>query len=217
MSSSCHFPKPLSSNAIRAVDTFLSKSETAWNTRTADIFWLSTIFHFFCHLLEWCRAIIKSCRADFSSNRNSSSSPCPHGTPRRINHSSVLIQKILIGKKLAKKWFLFTLNWMVQWPLLPLGMFIFCILTNLLRIRSRMQTCFRHWLCSLQSSICRLAHRGSSLPDSRSSRSTGFRSGLTGFRSGSTRSDFRLSSKRDLFSRLRRFERWDTQLNEQKC
>jgi hypothetical protein len=28
-------------------------------------------------LLEWCRAIIKSCRADFSSNRNSSSSPCP--------------------------------------------------------------------------------------------------------------------------------------------
>ena len=77
MSSSCHFPKPLSSNAIRAVDTFLSKSETARNTRTADIFWLSTIFHFFCHLLEWCRAIIKSCRADFSSNRNSSSSPCP--------------------------------------------------------------------------------------------------------------------------------------------
>jgi hypothetical protein len=55
----------------------LSKSETARNTRTADIFWLSTIFHFFCHLLEWCRAIIKSCRADFSSNRNSSSSPCP--------------------------------------------------------------------------------------------------------------------------------------------
>jgi len=138
-----------------------------------------------------------------------------HGTPKRINHSSVLIQKTLIGKKLAKKWFLFTLNWMVQWPLLPLGMFIFWILTNLLRIRSRMQTCFRHWLCSLQSSICRLAHRGSSLPDSRSSRSTGFRSGLTGFRSGSTRSDFRLSSKRDLFSRLRRFERWDTQLNEQ--
>jgi hypothetical protein len=64
----------------------LSKSETAGNTRTADIFWLSTIFHFFCHLLEWCRAIIKSCRADFSSNRNSSSSPCPlcH-TINRIN------------------------------------------------------------------------------------------------------------------------------------
>jgi hypothetical protein len=92
-----------------------------------------------------------------------------------------------------------------------------CILTNLFRIRSRMQTCFRHWLCSLQSSICRLAHRGSSLPDSRSSRSTGFRSESTGFRYGSTRSDFRLSSKRDLFSRLRRFERWDTQLNEQNC
>jgi hypothetical protein len=38
VSSSCHFPKPLSSNAIRAVDTFLSKSETARNTCTADIF-----------------------------------------------------------------------------------------------------------------------------------------------------------------------------------
>ncbi len=77
MSSSCHFPKPLSSNAIRAVNIFLSKSETARNTRTADIFWLSTIFHFFCHLLKRCRAIIKLCQADFLSNRNSSSSPCP--------------------------------------------------------------------------------------------------------------------------------------------
>ena len=27
--------------------------------------------------INWIRAIIKSCRADFSSNRNSSSSPCP--------------------------------------------------------------------------------------------------------------------------------------------
>ena len=36
----------------------MSKSETARNTRTADIFRLSTIFHFFCHLLKWCRAII---------------------------------------------------------------------------------------------------------------------------------------------------------------
>ncbi len=33
--------------AIQAVDIFLSKSETARNTRTADDFWLSTSFHFF--------------------------------------------------------------------------------------------------------------------------------------------------------------------------
>jgi hypothetical protein len=37
-------------------------------------------------LLEWCRAIIKSCRADFSSNRNSSSSPCPPSKSRFIKN-----------------------------------------------------------------------------------------------------------------------------------
>ena len=36
---------------------FLSKSETAWNTRTADDFWFSTSFHFFCQLLDLRRAV----------------------------------------------------------------------------------------------------------------------------------------------------------------
>jgi hypothetical protein len=38
---------------------------------------LSSNWPKFILLLERCRAIIKLCRADFSSNRNSSSSPCP--------------------------------------------------------------------------------------------------------------------------------------------
>jgi hypothetical protein len=36
---------------------FLSKSETAQNTRTADDFWFSTSFHFFCQLLDLRRAV----------------------------------------------------------------------------------------------------------------------------------------------------------------
>jgi hypothetical protein len=112
----------LSSNAIRAVNIFLSKSETARNTRTADIFWLSTIFHFFCHLLERCRAIIKSCRADFSSNRNSSSSPCPEKTQFFLtgtfpSKNIAKTQKIINKRSLrivAKKNTIFTSFWIFR-------------------------------------------------------------------------------------------------------
>jgi hypothetical protein len=58
--------------AIWAVNIFLSKSETAQNTRTADDFWFSSSWQKKWHLLKWCRAIIKSCRADFLSKRISS-------------------------------------------------------------------------------------------------------------------------------------------------
>ncbi len=43
--------------AIRAVNIFLSKSETAQNTRTADDFWCSTSFHFFCQLVNLRRLV----------------------------------------------------------------------------------------------------------------------------------------------------------------
>ncbi len=47
MSSSWHFPKPLSTICNLSSWYFLSKSETTRNTRTADDIWLLTSFHFF--------------------------------------------------------------------------------------------------------------------------------------------------------------------------
>jgi len=44
---------------------FLSKNATARNTRTADDFWFSTSFHFFCQLLDLRRAVDIFVRTSF--------------------------------------------------------------------------------------------------------------------------------------------------------
>ncbi len=72
MPSSWHFPKPLSTICNSSSWYFFVYKLNCSKYTYGRYFLIVDHFSLFCHLLKWCRAIIKLCRADFSSKQISS-------------------------------------------------------------------------------------------------------------------------------------------------